>query len=241
MRMKLVAVLCGALILSSCASTPEYAATSESTVRPESVNAREPVRQTARDAFVSAIFEPRQKSWVMLCDNRELSAGIRNDATTLFVRAIVWNDGDSTLGLEPSSRQPIGDLSTLLIHFGGGTVRTAGRDVNVSLNPWPQVSGIRVQQYRSEMATTTMQEVQGASGSIKYVPDAGGKLIRTDEYEVPLSALGLERGAAISVAFYALSAVPAFATSCSTGFERGNFYPPSIPVARYLSVTLQSE
>jgi hypothetical protein len=190
---------------------------------------------------MSALFEPREDNWIILCDSHELSAGMRNDATTLFVRAIVWNDGDAALGLEPARRQPIGDLSTLLIHFGNGTVRTAGRDVNVSLNPWPQAQGIRVQQYRSATSTTVLQEVEGASGSVRYAPDAAGKLIRTDEYEVPLSALGLERGAEVSVAFYAHSAAPAFATSCATGFERGNFYPPAIPVASYRSVTLQGE
>jgi hypothetical protein len=176
----------------------------------------------------------------MLCDNHELSVGIRNDATTLVARAIVWNDGDSTLGMGPSSR-PLGDLSTLEIHFGDGTVRPAGRDLSVGLNIWPDVPGIRLQRYRTETVTTTMQEVQGASGSIRYVPDAEGKLIRTDEYEVPLAGLDLEPGAAIRVTLYALSVVPAFATSCASGFERGIFYPPSIPIETYRPITLHNE
>jgi hypothetical protein len=241
MRSDLVAVICSVMFLVSCASTTESTTTHEAGARTDSASTPDTASQRARDTFMSATFESPQQRWTLLCDNPELSVGLRNDAATLFVRAIVWSDGDDSEGLEPSSRQPVGDHSTLMVHFGDSAVRTAGQDLNLILNPWPQLPGIRVSRYTSGTTTTALQEVPGASGSITYVPGPGGKAIRTDEYEVPLSPLGLGLGATIALAFYASSAVPAFMTSCAPGFERGNFYPTAIPVARYRRVTLQIE
>jgi hypothetical protein len=236
--MKPVVVVCLALILSSCASAPEPVRQPGQSGQ----NGRSaPAGPSERDAFMATVFESQQKKWIFLSNHRELSVGVRNDTITLFVRAIVWNDGDATLGVDRLNGQSIGDYSVLLIHIGEGTVRTAGRDMNVNLNPWPSVPGIRLQRQTSPNTTTTLQEVRGASGSINYVSGPGGKLIRTDEYAVPLSELDLERGAAISVAFHAFSPVPMFATSSVAGLERGNYYATQIPVGQYLPIKLQRE
>jgi hypothetical protein len=243
-RTKLVAVSCAALVLASCASSPQPVGAPGSSGTPESARAPvrasgpEPAKQTARDAFKASMFDAQRQSWTMLCDHDELSVGVRNDASSLFVRAAVWNDGNSALGVGPTSSQPLGDLSVLMIHFGNDTARTAGQDLDVILNPWPEVPGIRMQRRISAGVSTTMQEVEGASGSIRYVSVADGKSVRTDEYELPLRGLGLQRGIALSVAFYALSSAPAFATSCAAGLQRGNFYPPAVPVATFFPLKL---
>lgn len=244
-RMKLVVVPLSVLFVASCASSPEPGGARQSSATPGSggamVNSRvfDPAGPTSRDTFKVSIFGAQPQRWTMLCEHSELSVGVRNDATTLFVRAVVWSDDDDALGVEPASRQPLGDLSQLMIHFGSDNRRTAGRDLDISLNIWPQVQGVRLQRHISPGITSTLQEFLGASGSISYASDPDGKVIRTDAYELPLDGLDLQQGAAIGVSFYALSSVPAFATSCAAGLERGNFYPPSIPVATFLPLELQ--
>lgn len=198
------------------------------------------VSQPVRDEFMAAVFASRQQGWIMLCDSAELSVGVRNDAESLFVDAIVWNDGTEKVGVEPSTHQRIGDYSVLQIHFGTGSSRAAGRDVNVILNPWPEVPGLRLSRYLAENVTTTMQVIAGAQGEIRYVPGGSARLIRIDRYKVPLSALGLKPGAAVSVAFYVFSPVPALVTSSVAGFERGSFYPSAIPIPKYAAIELRS-
>jgi hypothetical protein len=219
--MKPVTMLCVATLVSSCASAPQ------------------PVHPDERDTFVTTVFEPSAGNWISLSDHPELRVGIRNDASTLFVRALVWNDGDDKLGVDAVNGSPIGDYPVLMLHFGNEPRRTAGRDVNVHLNQWPHLPGIRVTRYTSANMTTPLEPVKGASGSIQYLPGPAGRPVRSEVYAVPLSALGLEPGAEASIAFYVYSSSPTLVASTIPGFERGNYFPPAIPVARYQPIRLQ--
>src|SRR4051794_30714268 len=68
----------------------------------------EPPQDLKRDG---AFGFPQPRSTV-LCDEPELRVSCWNDAAHLYVQAILWKDGDDTIG-ESADGRPIGDWSVL--------------------------------------------------------------------------------------------------------------------------------
>lgn len=230
------ALICASIAHASGARAEETAAPAES----GSGSLLQPFRASPRDVLLSGVFEAAARDWILLCDHPQLSVGFWNDHENLHVRAIVWNDGDDTTGPGVGRELEVGDYSVLQFHFGEGAAREAG-DLNVVLNPWPHMKGPFLTRQLSEQSTSRLQELPGALASIRYAHDIMGKKVRTETYNLPLSELGLQPGASFRLSFYAHSAVPLFATSCASGFQRGRFYPHAIPVTRYRQVTLHLE
>src|SRR5437660_768779 len=82
-----------------------------------------------------------QKDATVLCDTPALRVSGWNDAENLYVQAILFEDGDSTMGQTADGRD-IGDTSSLVLDVDGDGKVTANVDRTYHLNSWPTLPGL---------------------------------------------------------------------------------------------------
>jgi thiol-disulfide isomerase/thioredoxin len=209
------AVLCGALVVAAFG-----------------VSAADPPPDLKKEG---AFGFPQDKATV-LCDTKDLRVSAWNDAAHLYVQAVVWGDGDDSLG-ETRDGRKIGDYSTLLVDADADGKPTPKVDRNYTLNPWPTLPGLRYQVLVSETGSTGLQGDSKGRGSIHYAQTAAGK-VRVDSYVIPLAEIGRKPGDKIRFAYYASSPKPEL-TLNSIGFApAGRYYSHSLPRDKYHEWTL---
>src|SRR5207244_4114953 len=82
-----------------------------------------------------------QKDAKVLWDKPALRVSEWNDAENLYVQAILFEDGDDTLGQTTDGRD-IGDTSSLVLDIDGDAKITANLDRTYALSPWPKMPGL---------------------------------------------------------------------------------------------------
>jgi thiol-disulfide isomerase/thioredoxin len=177
-----------------------------------------------------------QDQATVLCDNNDLRVSAWNDAAHLYVQAVVWNDGDDSIG-ETADGRKIGDNSNLEIDADADGKVTPNVDRSYSINPWPKRLGLHYQVKLGASSSTGLKGDSKGRGSINYVPAASGQ-VRVDCFVIPLAEIGRKPGAKVRFAYYASSPKPKL-TLNSIGFERaGTYYPHHLPLDKYHELTL---
>jgi hypothetical protein len=97
-----------------------------------------------------------QPQAIVLCDEPELRVSSWNDTSHLYIQAILWKDGDDTIG-ESADGRPIGDWGVLSLDVDADGKATPQRDRDYNLNPWPSLPGLRYQVSVSEHAWTGLR------------------------------------------------------------------------------------
>ena len=194
--------------------------------------ADEPAGTTA-DLKADGVFGFPQKQAAVLCDQPNLRLSVWNNDQYLFAQAIMWTDDDGSLGKTDDNRE-IGDWSVLALDLDTDRKFSykAGRDY--MLNPWPEDPGLHYQIDLGPGAKTGIKDDSQGQGAIRYLPGAGGHLVRVDTYLIPLSELGKQPGDKLQLAYWGFSPKPSLTVN-STGFERpgGHYYSHHIPRAQY--------
>jgi hypothetical protein len=192
-----------------------------------------------RGEFIAKVLGSNPSGWHVLSSTLDMWAAVRNDATHLYVHAIVWGDYDDSIGTAVARNKPIGDYSLLMVHFGRRDKRVR-RDVDVMLNPWPEHQGIFLKTYDGAEIAGALEPSRAGVGSIQYVR-SGQSAIRIDRYKVPLSELGLAPGGRFRTAFYAFSPAPQLTVNSAGPVEEDTHFSRNIPVSTFKEVVLKAK
>lgn len=173
----------------------------------------------------------------VLCDEEDMRLSAFNDSTFLYVQAIVWVDGNDTLGETTDGRQ-IGDYSSLLLDVDADQQATPQVDRCYSLNPWPKSPGLRYQIVVRENALTGLQKNSKGRGAIRYLSVKEGQKVRIDSFVIPLKEISKQPGEKLRLAYYASSPQPELSVN-SVGFRSTVRYSAhSLPRKTYHEITL---
>ena len=173
---------------------------------------------------------------MVLCDEPDLRVSAWNDASYLYVQAILWRDDQDALG-ETADGRPIGDQGVLSLDVDADGKVTPQRDRLYYLNPWPSLPGLRYQVCLSEHSYTGLQGDSKGRGAIRYLDAGEGHRVRIDSFVIPLGEIGKRPGEAIRLAYYGDSPHPAMTVN-SVGYRhRGRYYPFQLPRETFHSLT----
>lgn len=178
-------------------------------------------------------FQFPQKEAKVFSDTPDLRFSVWNNAEYLFAQAVLWKDGDDSLGQTADNRE-IGDWSQLMLDLDADEKPTPRVDRNYMLNPWPHLSGLQYDICLGKGATTGINSDSKGRGAIRYVEISGGGKVRVDSYLIPLSELSRKVGDKLRICYWGSSPKPALTVN-SAGFEPSgkNYYGYSIPLSRY--------
>jgi thiol-disulfide isomerase/thioredoxin len=173
----------------------------------------------------------------VLCDNSDLRVSVWNDAKYLYVQAVVWADGDDSLG-ETDDGRPIGDTACLCLAYADQKP-TPKVDRNYWLNPWPRLPGLHYAVVISGSSTTSLKGDSKGRGAIRYLSASKGKTVRVDSLVIPLAEIGKKPGEKIRLAYWGSSPKPKL-TLDSVGYKAtGSYYAHSLPRKLYHEITLE--
>lgn len=143
---------------------------------------------------------PQNEAKVFYSDE-DFRVSLWNDNKYLYVQAVLWNDGDDSLGDTHDGRE-IGDHSSLSLDVDANSEATPNIDRNYSLNPWPSYPGLNYSIVLDEMTTTTLKDDSSGWGAIRYVKTTDGSIVRVDSYLIPLKEIGKAPGETIRINSY---------------------------------------
>lgn len=188
------------------------------------------------DLKKQGVFGFPQNQATVLCDTQDLRVSVWNDAAYLFVQAVLWKDGDDTIG-ETDDGRKIGDTSSLEVDADADGKVTPKVDRCYSLNPWPSHPGLRYQVKLSANSSTPLQGDSKGRGNIAYIETVAGK-VRVDSYLIPLTEIGRKTGDKVRFAYYGDSPKPVLIVN-SIGFKRkGDYSSYNLPHDKYHEFTL---
>ena len=174
----------------------------------------------------------------VLCDRPELRLSVCNDDDYFMAQAILWTDGDASLGKTQGGRD-IGDRSSLALEFGPPGEVLANVDRHYGLNPWPTSPGLHYQIVLERNASTVLKSDSKGRGAIRYVDLPDGKKVRVDTYLLPLAEIDKHPGDSFRFCYLGFSPVPDL-TLNSVGFESGSrYYLRDIPSSLYHQFVLE--
>jgi peroxiredoxin len=228
-----IAILC---LLSLSAAVP--AATPPSNPNPGPSLAPS-LAGAAVDLRVNGAFGFPQLRAKVLCDTPELRFSVYNDNDYFIAQAVLWTDGDASLGKTKDGRD-IGDNSNLTLEFGKPGEVLANVDRTYCLNPWPRMAGLHYQISIRQGVWTTLKRDSKGRGAIRYVNLPDGKKVRVDTYLLPLEEIGKHPGDSFRFCYWAFSPAPDL-TLNSVGFADagGHYYSYGIPKSLYHEFVLE--
>jgi hypothetical protein len=145
------------------------------------------------DVKADGAFGFPQKDARVLHDDKNLRFSVTNNSEYLIAQAVLWNDGDSSIG--KLDGKTIGDYSSMIFLSGSDKKRTADLDRNYSINPGPNLLGlyysivgdsVKLGFDPDKFVTSPLQNDSRGRGRIDYVVTSQGKTLRIDSYLIPL-------------------------------------------------------
>jgi thiol-disulfide isomerase/thioredoxin len=181
----------------------------------------------------SGAFSFPQREAKVLCDRGGLRFSVWNNDEYLFAQAVLWEDGDASLGKTEDNRE-IGDWSVIELDLDANGKPTPNVNRDYLLNPWPGQEGLHYQIILGDRSSTSIQSDSKGRGAIRYVEVSEGKKVRVDTYLISLRELSRRVGDRIRLCYWGFSPQPPLTVN-STDFEHGgkSYYPWSIPFAKY--------
>ena len=165
---------------------------------------------------------PQNKATVV-CDTKDLRVSVWNDAVYLYVQAVIWGDGDDSLGESANDGRKIGDRSSLLLDVDVDGKTTPNVDRNYMLNPWPDRSGLGYEVMLGDGASTGIRTDSKGRGVIHYAQTATGK-VRVDSYLIPIIEIGRKPGDHIRFDYDAWSPKPVLFLNSLGSVEKHHDY-----------------
>ena len=148
---------------------------------------------------------PQDKATVV-CDTKDLRVSAWNDSVYFYVQAVVWCDGDDSIG-ETEDGRKIGGNSMLLLDVDSNDKVTPNVDRAYLLNPWPSLPGLRYQIELGNSSTSFIKNDSKGRGVIRYAESPAGK-VRVDSYLIPIVEIGRKPGDRIKFLYRAESPNP---------------------------------
>src|SRR5687767_913648 len=96
------------------------------------------------DLRTNGAFGFPQREAKVLCDTPALRFSVYNNSDHFYAQAVLWDDGDCSIGKTEDNRE-IGDWSVVMLDLDGDGQATREVDRSYSLNPWPTMQGLHYQ------------------------------------------------------------------------------------------------
>ncbi|MHC5538585.1 TlpA disulfide reductase family protein [Singulisphaera rosea] len=156
----------------------------------------------------------------VLCNDPSLRVSCWNDASTLYLQTIVWDDKGDAPGATGDGR-PVGNRATFSLEVQSKGRAPSLRHLYYSLNPWPDMPGLyrwlRLGRRSAGLTTDT-----GGRGSIRYVRALGAKEpVRVDSVLIPLSELEAKTGDTVWLSYRGDTPSRSKSVTCSVGPSSG--------------------
>ena len=185
---------------------------------------------------------PQEKAKVF-CDRDDLRFSVCSNDKYLCIQAILWKDGDESLGPARGSAhrdRKIGDTSTLMLDVDANGQPTPNTDRQYFLNPWPEMTGLHYQIMVRANAWTGLQNDTRGRGNIEYVQTDSEKRIRVETCLVPLREISKKLGDKIRLCYYGYSPKPKFSvTSAEMGPDVRVAVSWQVPHDKYHTIVLR--
>lgn len=177
-------------------------------------------RAGPRDLRSEGAFQFPQSEAKVLCNDPSLRVSCWNDAATLYLQAIVWDDRGDAPG-ETGDGRPVGNRATFSLEVQPRGNTPSLRHLYYSLNPWPDMPGLyrwlRLGRRSAGLTTDT-----GGRGSIRYVRAAGAEgPVRVDSVLIPLSELEAKTGDTVWLSYRGDTPSRSKSVTCSVGPSSG--------------------
>ena len=186
-----------------------------------------------------------QKDARVLHDDKNLRFSVTNNSDYLFAQAILWTDGESSIG--KLDGKAIGDYSSIMFLSGSDKKRTPDLDRNYSINPLPHLVGLYYSIVRNsaklgfgpdKFVSSPLQDDSRGRGRTDYVSTIQGKTVRVDSYLIPLGEISKHQGDTVKVCYFGYSPKPALIVN-SVGFNiQERYYNYQIPIGMYQKISL---
>jgi thiol-disulfide isomerase/thioredoxin len=148
-----------------------------------------------------------QAEATVLYDSPDYRVSLYNDDRYLYLQAVLWHDGDDTLGTTQDGRA-IGDRTYVYVDIDGNGAVTPNLDRVYFLNMWPHRPGLRYQVQLGNDQRTHPRDDSAGRAAIRYVQAGDGALVRVDSIVIPLAELGRTPGESLRFAMWSRSEVP---------------------------------
>lgn len=169
-----------------------------------------------------------QREATVLCDTEALRLSAVSDGEHLFVQAVVWRDGDDTVG-EAQDGRAIGDWSSLRVDADADGKATGQLDRDYSLNPWPVLPGLHYSVLFDDRGSSSLTADSKGRGAISYADVGEGRRVRVDSFLIPLAEIKRDAGQPVKLAYWGSSPTPKLVVN-SVGFTRDKpYYAHSLP------------
>lgn len=181
-----------------------------------------------------------QKDAKVLYDQPWLRLSVWNNSEYLFAQAVLWTDGDDSLG-ETDDNREIGDWSEIMLDLNAAGKQTPNVDRNYMLNPWPGLSGLRYVICLGNDTTTGIRYDSKGRGAIRYLPTTEGRRVRVDSYLIPMAEISRKVGDKIRLCYWGYSPKPELTVN-SAGYDPGQrpYYSYWVPLSKYHDYVLAS-
>ncbi len=182
-------------------------------------------QQATQQAVAASLSELRQKGAFgfpqkdakVLWNQPALRFSVWNNDQYLFAQAVLWTDGDASLG-KTDGNEETGDSSKLMLDLDANGEATPNVDRHYWLNRWPSMRGLHYQISLSARGRTGMKHDSQGRGAIRYVETSDGKRVRVDTYLIPLAEISKQVGDTIRLCYWGYSPKPPLTVS-SIGYE----------------------
>ena len=191
------------------------------------------VSESSSELRKNGAFAFPQQDAKVLCDRPDLRFSVWNNDKYLFAQAVMWNDGDASLGKIKDNRE-IGDWANVELDLDADGKATPKADRSYSLNPWPKMPGLHYTICMGERSTTGLQSDSKGRGAISYVETSEGKKVRVDTYLIPMAEISRHVGEKIRICYWGYSPKPLLTVN-SAGYEGAGkeYYSYNIPRSQY--------
>jgi len=172
-----------------------------------------------------------QAEATVVCDTGDLRVSIWNDASHLFVQAILWKDDSSEQG-RLADGQAITDSSSVAVDIDCDRKPTEGLDRYYHLPAWPKKLGLWYQIIFDQKTTTTLKGDSRGRGGIQYV-QTDARPIRVDSFVIPLDEISLKLGESVRFSYFANSTKPEFTLNSLGHRASGEYYFYDLPWGKF--------
>lgn len=199
--------------------------------------AAEPVLSVPDLRATGAFGFPQKESKVVF-DQPALRFSVWNNDEFLFAQAVLWTDGDGSLGKTEDNRE-IGDWSQLMLDLDADGKATASLDRDYILNPWPSMQGLHYQILTGAGSSTALKKDSKGRGAVRFVQTAPGQQVRVDTFLVPMAEISRKVGDKIQICYWGSSAKPRLTVNAA-GYDRKGqeYYGHHIPRITYRAYEL---
>jgi len=198
---------------------------------PESMALKPTAPEPPKDLKREGVFGFPQAQATVLYDRPDLRVSAWNDASYLYVQAILWKDDRDEY--EPKDG---GDEGMLILDVDANNKVTPQRDRVYCV--WPSIAGLQYLVYLSENTWTGLRNDSKGRGAVRYLDQGRGTRVRVDSFVIPLDEIGRRPSETIRLAYMGTSPHTNVTVNSVAYHRAGTYHFFDLPGTSFHALTL---